>query len=97
MSLVILSLKNILTYMKAVSNFQLSGHGSICPFCSCNTERFAHLHVLHLNHHCVPATSAAMERLFSSAGYVVNSRRNRLSDALIQDMIIAKCNSELLQ
>ena len=64
---------------------------------SCNVEKFPRLHVLHLHHHCVPATSAAMERVFSAAGYIVNARRSRLSDTLIEDMLIAKCNAELLQ
>jgi len=35
---------------------------------------------LHLKHHCIPAMSAAMERCFSAARYIVNVRRSRHSD-----------------
>jgi hypothetical protein len=62
-----------------------------------NVERFPRLRILHLQHHCIQLTSAAMERVFSSAGYIVIARRSRLRlDGLIQDMLVAKCNSELL-
>jgi len=44
----------------------------------------------HLKHHCIPATSAAMERCVSAAGYVVNARRSRLSDQMLEDMLVAK-------
>ena len=69
----------------------------ICPFCSCSTERFTRVRVLHLKQHCVPATSIAMKRVFSSAGYIVNARRSRLSYAMIEDMLNTECNSELMQ
>jgi hypothetical protein len=63
---------------------------------SSNVQRFPRLYQLHLQHHCIPATSAAMERVFSSAGYIVNPRRSRLSDELLEQMLIAKCNKDLL-
>jgi len=45
-----------------------------------NGERFPRLKVLNAKHHCIPATSAAMERIFSDAGYIVNTRRSSLAD-----------------
>ena len=61
-----------------------------------NGERFPRLKVLHAKHHCIPATSAAMERIFSAAGYIVNTRRSRLADSLLEQMVLAKYNPDLL-
>jgi len=63
-----------------------------------NGERFTRLKVLHAKHHCIPATSAAMERIFSAAWYIVNTRtrRSRLADSLLEQMVLAKCNPDLL-
>jgi len=61
-----------------------------------NGERFPRLKVLHAKHHCIPATSAAMEKIFSAAGYIVNTRRSRLADSLVERMVLAKCNPDLL-
>jgi len=41
-----------------------------------------------------PATSAAMDRAFSEAGYIVSDRRNKLDDDIVEKMFIAKCNSD---
>lgn len=41
------------------------------------------LYKLHLKHHSVPATSTAMERCFSAAGYIASARRSSLSDELL--------------
>jgi len=38
-----------------------------------------------LKHHCNPATSAAIERCFSAAGYIVNAQRSRLTDQTLED------------
>lgn len=45
---------------------------------------------------CVPATTAGVERLFSIAGYILSSRRLRLTDRNFEDQIFAHCNFELL-
>jgi len=58
--------------------------------------KYPHLYELHLLHHSIPATSAAMERHFSAAGYVVNPRRNNLADSSLEAMMMARCNRDLL-
>jgi hypothetical protein len=59
-------------------------------------EQFPRLKILHTKHHCIQATSAAMERVFSAAGYIVNAKRSRLLDSLVEQMVIAKCNADML-
>jgi len=54
------------------------------------------LYKLHLKHHSVPATSTAMERCFSAAGYIASARRSSLSDDMLEAMLIAKCNKDFL-
>ena len=49
---------------------------------------------VHLKHHCIPATSAAKERAFSAAEYIVSDRRNTLDDDIVEKCSIAKCNSD---
>ncbi|XP_030053069.1 uncharacterized protein LOC115466142 isoform X2 [Microcaecilia unicolor] len=61
-----------------------------------NKDRYPRLYRLHLKHHSVPATSAALERCFSSTGYIASARRSNLSDDLLENFLIAKCNKDLL-
>jgi hypothetical protein len=61
-----------------------------------NKTKYPRLYALHLKHHCVPATSAAVERCFSAAGYIASARCNRLGDSMLEGMLVAKCNSDLL-
>ena len=39
---------------------------------------------------CIPATSAASERIFSSGGVVVTKRRNRLDSDMVNDLVFLK-------
>ena len=58
-------------------------------------KSFPRLLYLHHKYHCLPASSAAMERCFSASGYIVNARRSSLSDSMIEHMLLVKCNSDL--
>jgi len=60
-----------------------------------SVHKYTRLYPLHLKHHCIPATSAAMERCFSAAGYIVKAWRSRLSDQMLEDMLVAKCYKRL--
>jgi len=44
-----------------------------------NMEQFPRLKIVHTKHHFIPATSAAMERVSSAAGY--NAKRSRRADS----------------
>jgi len=59
-------------------------------------EQYPRLYKLHLKHHSIPATSAAMERCFSAAGCIACARRSSLSDDMLEAMLIAKCNKDFL-
>ena len=59
-------------------------------------QAFPTLYKLHLCHHCIPATSANVERVFSAAGYIASARRNRLGDESLELLVIAKCNKDQL-
>jgi len=52
---------------------------------------------LRLQHHVIPATSAAIERAFSvAAGLICSDRRNRLEDNMFELLVMAKSNKDLL-
>jgi len=45
----------------------------------------------------IPATSAGIERAFSTAGLILNDRCNyRLTDGLFEQMLIAKLHDDLM-
>lgn len=57
-----------------------------------NKTVFPKLYQLSLKIICVPATSAASERAFSSAGYIFSSRRANLNYRKLNDMAVVKSN-----
>ena len=61
-----------------------------------NVNKFPKLNELHLKHQCIPTASAAMERCFSAAGYIVNARRSRLTHQMLEDMLIAKSKKDFM-
>jgi hAT family C-terminal dimerisation region len=71
--------------------------GSTLQFWEHNKSKYPGMFKLHLQHHCVPATSAAVERCFSAAGYIASARQNRLSDSMLENMLVARCNRDLLK
>jgi len=42
------------------------------------------------SHLIIPATSTGVERAFSTAGLILNDRRNRLTDVMFEQMLVAK-------
>ncbi len=44
---------------------------------------------------CIPATSAAVERIFSQIGFIFRSHRARMSRKTLQQLTLLKCNSEI--
>jgi len=44
----------------------------------------------------IPATSAGVERAFSTARLILNDRRNRLTDVMFEQTLVAKLNGDLL-
>ena len=44
---------------------------------------------------CIPATSAAVERVFSQSGFLFRSHRARMSRKTLQQLTLLKCNSDL--
>ncbi len=40
--------------------------------------------------YCIPASSAAVERAFSSAGFVISQRRTNLNPSTVNDIILVR-------
>ena len=57
---------------------------------------FSAIYQLHRKHHCIPATSVNVEKVFDSAGYIASARRNRISVETLEMLLFAKCNSDKL-
>ena len=45
---------------------------------------------------CVPATIAGVERLLSISGFILSSKRLRMTDETFKNQVFAHCNSDLL-
>ena len=54
------------------------------------------LYKIQESHLIIPATSAGTERAFSTAGLILNDRRNRLTDVIFEQMLVAKLNGDLI-
>jgi len=44
---------------------------------------------------CAPATSAPVESVFSQSGLVLRPRRARLTDKMLSNLVVLKCNSRI--
>ena len=47
------------------------------------------------NSFCAPGKTAAAERIFSFAGYILSQRRTRITDDNFQNQLFANVNSDL--
>ena len=55
---------------------------------------FAPLDVLFEKVFCAPATSAPVERVFSSSGLLMRPHRARMSDKLLSELVSLTCNKK---
>ena len=49
----------------------------------------------HYSEFCATPTTAAVERIFSTAGFVISSRRTFLSDEMFEFLLLDHLNSDL--
>ena len=70
----------------------------ICPllFWKMNETRFKELSKLAKKYLGVPASSAAVERMFSIAGHVFQTKRRKLGEIFFSTLVFLKLNEELL-
>ena len=59
-------------------------------------EFYPHLHRLAVRVLSVPATSAPVERVFSSSGIIMRPHRSRLTKNMVATLTLLKCNRDLL-
>lgn len=59
-----------------------------------NKKSYPYLYQAHLKINCVPATSAASERIFSEGGNIVSEKRSRLSAKRVNNLIVANSYSK---
>ena len=57
---------------------------------------YPYLHQLATRVLCIPATSALVERVFSSSGLLMRPHRSRLSKKMLSMLTLLKCNRHLL-
>lgn len=60
-------------------------------------EFYQFLHRLDVRVLCVPATSAPVERVFSSSGIIMRPHHGRLTKKMFAALTLLKCNQHLLQ
>ena len=66
---------------------------NIVEFWTQSKNLFPRLHSVFLKLCCVPASSAASERDFSAAGFILNNRRSSLDPKIVKDlMLIGSCH-----
>ena len=60
-------------------------------------NQFRYLHRFALRFLCVPATSTAVERVFSQSGLLMRPHRSRLTKDMVSRITLVKCNLGLLK
>ena len=60
-----------------------------------NQSRFPRLYQIARQTFCAPGSTAAVERIFSIAGYILSQRRTRLTDNNFQNQLFANVNYDL--
>jgi hypothetical protein len=54
------------------------------------TDQLLNLRLLARRYLCIPATSAACERVFSVAGLIVDDKRTRLASWNVEDLVFLR-------
>ena len=60
------------------------------------SKTYPYLSMLALRILCVPATSAPVERVFSTSGFIIRPHRGSLTKDMLAKLAFLKCNSALL-
>ena len=74
-----------------------TANDSVAKFWKEHKISLPNLHKLQERQHPIPSTSSAIERSFSCADLILFERRNRFSDEMFEQMLVAKLNSDLMQ
>ena len=69
--------------------------GNPLDFWSVNGDKFPRLCVTAKQVFCAPGSTAAVERIFSIAGYILSQRRNRLTDSNVENQLFANVNFDI--
>lgn len=86
-------------FLQFRGRFQISETQSVgnpISFWMSKASVFPSLHKVAIDILCVPATSAAVERVFSQAGLSASVLRSRLSDQNLESEVMVRVNRELL-
>jgi len=71
-----------------------SGSGNLWETVGLN-KQFGPLHLLFEKVFSAPATSAPVERVFSSSGMLLRPHRARMSDQLLSELVLLTCNKHV--
>ena len=69
---------------------------NLLHFWETNKAVFPRLYAITRKLFCVPATTADVERLLSISGFILSSKRLRMTDETFKNPVFAHCNFDLL-
>ena len=69
--------------------------GNPLDFWRVNGDKFPRLCVTAKQVFCAPGSTAAVERIFSIAGYILSQRQNRLTDSNFENQLFANVNFDI--
>ena len=96
------SVKNGSSKFKQSSSAELENYldtadfnGDTLEFWKVNCDKFPRLGLVAKQVFCAPGSTAAVERIFSIAGYILSQRRTRLTDSNFENPLFANVNFEI--
>ena len=70
-------------------------YGDPLEFWKVNCDKFPRLCLVAKQVFCAPDSTAAVERIFSIAGYILSQRRTRLTDSNFENQLFANVNFDI--
>jgi len=83
--------QQLIDYLGKLTRCEFGEDVSMTGLC----EQFPQLKPLFTYVFCVPASSAPVERVFSQSGLIMRPNRARMTDAMLETLVLLRCNNDL--
>jgi len=83
--------RQLADYLQTINSPEFSD-ATLTMQTAATSKQYRLLHPLFCRLLCTPATSAPVERIFSQSGIIMRPHRAKMSDSLLETLVMLKCN-----